>query len=125
MHNASLYCTDIARSKEDTEEEALTFERKLKPNVTKHFNCQLVDAVNETVVSEKMVSLEKKMQSGLGSADYILTGEISALSKATQGATRTDYIIVSFQMVNPSTNEVLWEDAYESKRASQVGTVYR
>ena len=72
-----------------------------------------------------MVSLEKKIQSGLGNADFTLTGEISALSKATQGAMRTDYIIVSFQMVDPGTNEMLWEDAYESKRASRVGAVYR
>ena len=112
-------------SKENTEEETLTFQRRQNPNVTKRFNCQLVDAANETVICEKMVSLEKKIQSGLGNADFILTGEISALSKATQGATRTDYIIVSFQMVDPSTNEMLWEDAYESKRASRVGAVYR
>lgn len=112
-------------SKENTEEETLTFQERQNPNVTKRFNCQLVHAANETVVCEKMVSLEKKIQSGLGRADYILTGEMSALSKATRGATRSDYIIVSFQMVDPGTNEVLWEDAYESKRASRVGTVYR
>lgn len=112
-------------AKEDTEEETLRFERRRNPNVTKRFNCQLVDASDETVACEKMVSLEKKMRTGIGNADYILTGEISALSKATQGASRSDYVIVSFQMVDPATNEVLWEDAYESKRATRVGTVYR
>lgn len=112
-------------SKENTEEETLTFQRRQNPNVTKRFNCQLVDTANETVIGEKMVSLEKKVRSGIGRADYILTGDISALSKASQGAARSDYVIVSYQMVDPSTNEVLWEDAYESKRASRVGTVYR
>lgn len=112
-------------SKENTEEDTLTFQQRQNPNVTKRFNCQLVDATNETIVCEKMVSLEKKVRSGIAQADYILTGEISALSKASQGAARSDYVIVSYQMVNPSTNEVLWEDAYESKRASRVGTVYR
>jgi len=112
-------------SKEDTEEEKLTFKRRQNPNVTKRFNCHLVDAASETVICEKMVSLEKKIRSGVGKADYILTGDISALSKASQGAARSDYIIVSYQMVDPGTNEVLWEDAYESKRASAVGTVYR
>ena len=112
-------------SKEKTEEEKYTFQQRQNPNVTKRFNCQLVDVTNETVVCEKMVSLEKKVRSGIGRADYILTGEISALSKASQGAARSDYVIVSYQMVDPSTNEVLWEDAYESKRASRVGTVYR
>lgn len=112
-------------SKENTDEETLTFQERQNPNVTKRFNCQLVDGANETVVCEKMVSLEKKIWSGIGRADYLLTGQISALSKATAGATRSDYVIVSYQMVDPSTNEVLWEDAYESKRASRVGTVYR
>ncbi len=112
-------------SKENTDEETLRFRQQQNPNVTKRFNCQLVAASNETVVCEKMVSLENKIQSGIGKADYILTGEISALSKATQGATRSDYVIVSFQMVEPATNEVVWEDAYESKRATRIGTVYR
>ncbi len=112
-------------SKENTTEDKFTFQQRQNPNVTKRFNCQLVDVTNETVVCEKMVSLEKKVRSGIANADYILTGEISALSKASQGAARSDYVIVSYQMVDPSTNEVLWEDAYESKRASRVGTVYR
>lgn len=112
-------------TKEDTEEETYLFETKQNPNVTKRFNCQLVGISDGTVVSEKMVSLENKVRSGIGAADYILTGEISALSKASQGAYRSDYVIVSFQLVAPQSNEVLWEDAYESKRATQVGTVYR
>ena len=112
-------------SKENTEEQTLTFQQRQNPNVTKRFNCQLVNAAQDAVACEKMVSLEKKIQSGIGRADFILTGEISALSKASQGAARSDYVIVSYQMVDPQTNEVLWEDAYESKRASRVGTVYR
>ena len=112
-------------SKENTQEETYKFERRQNPNVTKRFNCQLVDVANGTVLCEKMVSLETRMSSGIGTADFILTGEISALSKASQGARRSDYVIVSFQLVNPQSNEVLWEDAYESKRASTVGTVYR
>jgi len=112
-------------SKEDTEEQTYLFETKENPNVTKRFNCQLVVISDGTVLSEKMVLLENKVRSGIGAADYILTGEISALSKASQGAYRSDYVIVSFQLVAPQSNEVLWEDAYESKRATKVGTVYR
>ncbi len=112
-------------SKENTQDQTLTFERKQNPNVTKRFNCQLIDVGNGTVLCEKMVSLEKKVSSGLGAADYILTGAINALSKSSQGGEKSDYVIVSFQLVDPQSNEMLWEDAYESKRASRVGTVYR
>ena len=55
----------------------------------------------------------------------MLTGELSALSKAADGGTRSDYIILSFQLVDPKSNEVLWEDAYETKKKSSVSTLYR
>jgi hypothetical protein len=112
-------------SKENTDEETLNFELRQNPNVAKRFHCALVNAADATILCEKTVLLERKMASGVGAADYILTGELSALSKASQGANRSDYVIVSFQLVDPRSNEVLWEDAYESKRASQIGTVYR
>jgi len=112
-------------SKENTDEQTLKFETRQNPNVAKRFHCQLVHVADGTILCEKTVLLERKMASGTGAADYILTGEISALSKASQGASRSDYVIVSFQLVDPQSNELLWEDAYESKRASQVGTVYR
>lgn len=112
-------------SKESTNQETLKFETRENPNVTKRFHCQLVTASSGTILCEKTVLLERKMSTGVGAAAFILTGEISALSKATQGATRSDYVIVSFQLVDPASNEVLWEDAYESKRATQIGTVYR
>lgn len=112
-------------AREDTKEEIYRFERRQNPNVAKHFNCQLIDVSNGTVICERMISLERKIGLGIGSADYILTGEMSALSKSSHGAYRSDYVILSFQLIAPQTNEILWEDAYESKRASQVGTVYR
>jgi TolB-like protein len=112
-------------TKENTDEETLKFEARQNPNVTKWFNCQVVNGADGTIFCEKMVSLEARVASGLSAADFILTGEIRALSKSSQGAYKSDYVIVSFQLVDPRSNEVLWEDAYESKRASQVGTVYR
>jgi PBP1b-binding outer membrane lipoprotein LpoB len=96
-----------------------------KPNVTKYLNVSLIDAETGAVAAEKLVTLEREMKSGLGSASYLLTGELSALSKAAGGGARSDYIILSFQLVDPKTNEVLWESAYETKRKTKVGTVYQ
>ncbi|MBW1743724.1 MAG: hypothetical protein JRJ47_09900 [Deltaproteobacteria bacterium] len=95
------------------------------PNTTTYLNVMLIDASTGTVPVEKMVKVEPKMKTGLGRSDYLLTGELSALSKATGGAVRSDYIILSFQLVDPESNEVLWEDAYETKKKARVGTVYR
>ena len=95
------------------------------PNATTYLNVMLIDAATGTVPVEKMVKIDRKMKTGLGRSDYLVTGELSALSKAAGGGARSDYIILSFQLVDPESNEVLWEDAYETKKKSSVGTVYR
>lgn len=100
-------------------------EYREKPNVDKYLNVMLVDAETGATLVEKLIKVERKMKSGLGRADYLLTGEISSLSKATSGGVRSDYIIMSFQLVDPVTNEVLWEDAYETKKKSSSSVLYR
>jgi len=94
-------------------------------NVDKFVNIWLIDAGTGTIPLEKLIKIERKMMSGLGKSNYILTGELMGLSKATVGGARSDYLMLSFQLVNPITNEVLWEDAYETKKKSSTGTVYR
>ena len=96
-----------------------------KPNVDKYFNLMLIDADSGEVAFEKLIPVEKKIKSGLGNADYLLTGELSALSKAAEGGLHSDYVIMSFQLVDPQTNELVWEDAYETKRATSRSVLYR
>jgi hypothetical protein len=71
------------------------------------------------------VRVEDKVSSGLGRAALILTGEISALSKAGAGGDRSDYVMMSFQLVDPATNEIVWEDAYETKKKTRVSVIYK
>jgi TolB-like protein len=97
----------------------------LDPNVTKQLNVMLIDADDGSVPVEKLVTLERKMKSGLASAEYVLTGELSAESKASAGGERSDYIMMTFQLIDPQSNKVLWEDGYETKKKSKVGTVYQ
>jgi len=96
-----------------------------QPNVAKYLNVLLMNANTGEIPVEKMVKVARKMKSGLGRADYILTGELSALSKAVQGGDRSDYVIMSFQLIEPSSNELLWEDAYETKKVSRRGVLYK
>ena len=37
----------------------------------------------------------------------------------------TDYLVISIQLTDPESNMVIWEDAYEVKRLSRSGIVYR
>jgi PBP1b-binding outer membrane lipoprotein LpoB len=67
----------------------------------------------------------RKPSSGLAAADFILTGELRGLSKATGGGDRSDYILMSFQLVDPVSNQIIWEDAYETKKVSSINAVYK
>ncbi len=97
---------------------------KDNPNVTKHLNVFLIDNKSKTVVSEKLFTLERKIEEGLGRSDYLLAGELSALSKASMGD-RSDYVLITFQLIDPDTNEMVWERGYETKRVTEVGVVYK
>jgi len=94
-------------------------------NVSKYLLVKLIDAETSAVPFERLVRVETKLTSGIGRADYLLTGEISALSKAAAGGDRSDYVIMSFQLVDPESNELLWEDAYETKKRTSVSVIYK
>ncbi len=95
-----------------------------EPNVTKRLNVMLAKADGKTVLWEKMITIEKKITSGVEKAKYMLTGEISGLSKRADGK-QTDYLLITLQLVDPDSNEVLWEDGYEVKKEAEAGTVYQ
>jgi len=56
--------------------------------------------------------------------DYYLTGELMGISKAARGD-RSDYISMSFQLVDAETSEIIWENEYEVKRVGEAGVVYQ
>jgi PBP1b-binding outer membrane lipoprotein LpoB/TolB-like protein len=97
---------------------------RISPNINKYLNIMVADAESKTTVYENMFAVEKKITQGLGRANYILSGEISALSKGMQGR-QTDYLLYTFQLVDPDSNEILWEDGFEFKRSTSSGIVYQ
>lgn len=94
-----------------------------KPNLTKRFNVMLVNN-EDMAVLEKVVNLEEQIKSGQERANYILTGDISSLSKASTGL-RSDYVLVGFYLIDPVSNEMLWEYGYEVKRVTSRSVLYR
>jgi len=94
------------------------------PNVTKRLNIMLVKADTKVSVYEKMFTIEEKHTEGLGEADLVLSGEITGLSKRIQGAA-SDYLLIAMQLVDPETNELVWEDGYEIQKRSDAGIVYQ
>ncbi|MEM7589761.1 MAG: hypothetical protein AAF320_06375, partial [Myxococcota bacterium] len=57
-------------------------------------------------------------------ADYVLKGEMRALSKASREGV-SDYIVYSFQLIDAETTEIMWMDDYETKKQSSVGVMYQ
>lgn len=67
-----------------------------------------------------------KTPAGKGSGDdaLVLMCEISSLSQVLNGM-QSDFLVVSLQLVDSETSEIVWEDSYEVKRISRPGIVYR
>jgi len=63
-------------------------------------------------------------QEDLKGVDFYLTGELMGLSKANNGD-RSDYISMSFQLIDAESSEVIWENEYEVKRVGTAGVVYQ
>ena len=99
-------------------------EMRANPNVNKRFNIMLVDAKTLVAVFEKMILLDRKVSDNSGAARYIISGEINGMHQRKNGV-GTDYLMITVQLTDPESNETIWEDAYEVKRFSQGGIVYR
>ncbi len=57
-------------------------------------------------------------------ADYFLTGKLQGMSARTsQGL--SDYILYSFQLIDASTSEIVWEDSAEIKKQGLEDAAYR
>jgi hypothetical protein len=63
-------------------------------------------------------------QGDLMGVDFYLTGELMGLSKAINGD-RSDYISMSFQLIDAETSAIIWENEYEVKRVGETGAVYQ
>jgi hypothetical protein len=92
---------------------------------TKRLNVMMVNPKDKVCVYESTVTVTQRTSPGnSGAADYLLSGEISGLS-TQRGGSAADYLLITVTLVEPVSNEVIWEDAYEVKRVTQTGTVYR
>jgi len=83
-----------------------------------------LDEVMDERAAKRDKFFEGKAGGSLLGADYYLTGELMGLSKAS-GGDRSDYIIMSFQLIDTETSEILWENDYEVKRVGEAGVVYQ
>ena len=93
--------------------------------------------ITQAIMEERRFKREEKSEDEFGvtdvtaskdvdllGVDFFLTGELTSLTKAVRSS-RSDYILMSFQLVDAETAEIIWEDAYEIKRVGITGVVYQ
>lgn len=97
---------------------------RANPNVDKQLNVMIVKPSDKVCVFEKTALVDRRISDNSGKASLILSGEISGMSQSVNGVA-SDYLHIAFQLVDPEENDILWEDAYEVKRVSRAGVVYR
>ena len=66
---------------------------------------------------------DPKLQEFKG-ADYLLTGKLQGATTRTSKGT-SDYILYSFQLIDPRTTEIVWEDKAEIKKQGLEDASYR
>jgi penicillin-binding protein activator len=57
-------------------------------------------------------------------ADFILTGELTGLTTRTSEGT-SDYILYTFQLLDPNTSDIIWERPYRIKKQGLEDAAYR
>ena len=56
--------------------------------------------------------------------DFYLTGELTGISKGS-GGSRSDYVLMLFQLIDSETSDIIWEDSYEFKKVGTAGVLYQ
>jgi PBP1b-binding outer membrane lipoprotein LpoB len=57
-------------------------------------------------------------------ADFMLTGKLVGQTTRTSAGT-SDYVLYSFELIDPNTSEVIWNGSHRIKKQGQVDAVYR
>ncbi len=57
-------------------------------------------------------------------ADYMLTGKLVGQTTKTSAGT-SDYVLYSFELIDPNTSEVIWNGSHRIKKQGQTDAAYR
>ena len=57
-------------------------------------------------------------------ADYMLTGKLVGQTTKTSAGT-SDYVLYSFELIDPNTSEIIWNGSHRIKKQGQTDAAYR
>lgn len=84
---------------------------------------RIEDILKEREAKRKNLVTASK-EDDLFGVDFYLTGELTGLSKAVSGS-RSDYVLMAFQLIDAENSDIIWEDSYEIKRVGEAGVAYQ
>ena len=83
-----------------------------------------LEAERDRKLAGQVTGGEKIKGNQFRGADFILTGTFKAISNRGK-AGASDYILYTFQLINPYTSDIVWEDFYEIKKKGIDDITYR
>ena len=83
-----------------------------------------LEAERDRKLAGQVTGGEKIKGNQFKGADFILTGTLKAISsRGNAGA--SDYILYTFQLINPDNSDIVWEGFHEIKKQGKDDVTYR
>ena len=103
---------------------ALTSQAKNKMNFLSRDRIDALEKERDLKLAGEVTGGEKIKANQFKGADFILTGTFEGISGRSQSGA-SDYVLYTFQLLNPNTSDILWEGFHEIKKQGKDDVTYR
>jgi len=103
---------------------ALTSQAKNKMNFLSRDRIDALEKERDLKLAGEVTGGEKIKANQFKGADFILTGTFEGISGRGQSGA-SDYVLYTFQLLDPNTSDTLWEGFHEIKKQGKDDVTYR
>ena len=103
---------------------ALTSQAKNKMNFLSRDRIDVLEKERDLKLAGEVTGGEKIKANQFKGADFILTGTFEGISGRGQSGA-SDYVLYTFQLLDPNTSDILWEGFHEIKKQGKDDVTYR
>ena len=103
---------------------ALTSQAKNKMNFLSRDRIDALEKERDLKLAGEVTGGKKIKANQFKGADFILTGTFEGISGRGQSGA-SDYVLYTFQLLDPNTSDILWEGFHEIKKQGKDDGTYR